>query len=145
MDPKQAAISLGVSVETAQDLATASKANDSDNATGRSVTSACARVVVLLIAANGAFACGSAPSPKLPGDPCHEGTCPDGMRCETPVETHQRGGKRYGPPIKTHRPECLLLPERCVSAADCSKQWMKCEHRSSTPDNIGFCVPPPMS
>ena len=114
-----------------------------ENAQNR-VPPASTRIVVLLLATHIVLACGSPPRPRLPGDACHEGTCPDGMRCETPVETYQRAGKPRRAPIKT-RAECVLLSERCVSATDCSNRWMDCDHRNATPYDIGFCVEPPIS
>ncbi len=87
------------------------------------------------------LSCSSPPPPKLPGDPCHEGACPDGMRCENPKESYRRAGRRFGPPIKG-RPECVLAEGRCVTASDCSNKSMDCRHAGSAA--VGFCVELPM-
>jgi hypothetical protein len=90
------------------------------------------------------LACSKSPPPRHPGDPCHEGACPDGMRCETPVETYQRAGKRRGAPIKG-RSECLLMDGRCITTSDCPNKSMECRHSAASSNEVGFCVGPPMS
>src|SRR5206468_2652372 len=100
---------------------------------------------VMVIAVVAFLSCNKPPPPRHAGDPCRDGKCPDGMRCQAWWERNAEQGSRGLPAPKKSTYRCVLLPERCATAGDCPKKWMTCSHTDPDQNTTGFCIEPLMT